>query len=538
MPTSRRRPVAALALALLSAVSVSACSQVGGTATAGTSEPTRLSTESPSASSSAPSSGGITVPSTRPTAGSSAGSTGATADSGSGPADGTVGADGIGDPYYPTAGNGGYQVDGYDLNLQYLPQTNALTATATITGSVTSEQGLTRFNLDLQPTLTVSAVTVNDAPATFDQQSAELVITPSSALTAGSSLHVTVSYSGSPDVVPGGTAGLSDGGWYRTESGGAFVAGEPSGASAWFPVNEHPADTATFAVTATVPQGWQVISNGVQHTDGVPVPPAGMTTTRWTLDVPVASYLDTIYIDKFSTVQGTLSDGRPVVSAIAPDAPSNAPALARQTAQVIAVLSGFFGPYPMPAAGGIFTGSSTGFALETATRPVYTAGVDDLETVIHELAHQWYGDDVTIQRWSDICLNECFASYAPWLYQEKVNGENLDQSWKQQVKSNLNRAAFWRSPLVDMGAGNEFTRVYDKGPIALHALRREIGDEAFFTIIKDWPATYGGKNASFDDFEKFVNDRTGKDYSDFMDAWFRGTTIPPDQYLYPGDLGN
>ena len=535
MLTSRRGSIAALALALLSVVSVSACSQVAGTATTGAAAPVQLTTEPPASSSATSSSaGGITVPPTRSSSGSATG----TPDPGSSSADGTVGADGIGDPYYPTAGNGGYQIDGYDLNLQYLPETNALTSTATLTGSVTSTAGLTRFNLDLQPNLTVSSVTVNDAAATFEQQGAELVITPASALAAQSPLTVTVTYAGSPDVVGGGTANLGDGGWYRTDSGGAFVAGEPTGASAWFPANEHPADTATFAVTATVPQGWQVIANGVQQTDGLPAAPAGMTTSRWVLDVPVASYLDTIYIDKFTTVEGTLSDGRPVVSAISPDAPAGAADLARQTSGVIDVLSGFFGPYPMPAAGGIFTGSSTGFALETATRPVYTAGVDDLETVVHELAHQWYGDDVTIERWSDICLNECFASYATWLYQEKVNGENLDQYWKQQVKSYLNRAAFWRSPLVDMGAGNEFTRVYDKGPIALHALRREIGDDAFFQIIKEWPATYGGKNATFDDFEAFVNEKTGQDYTAFMDAWFRGTTIPPGQYLYPGDLGN
>ena len=538
MPTSRRGPLAALALVALGCVALSGCSPVAGTASTGSAPPAPVST-SASATGSAPSSSaapassaaqGITVPSTFPTSGSVPGT--------SGPGDGTVGAAGIGDPYYPTAGNGGYQIDGYDLNLQYQPDRNALTSTATLTGSVTADQGLTRFDLDLQPNLTVGAVTVDDAPATFDQQDAELVITPASALPAGSPLHVTVSYAGSPGVVGGGTANLGDGGWYRTDSGGAFVAGEPTGASAWFPVNEHPADTATFAVTATVPQGWQVISNGVQKTDGLPAPPAGMTTVRWELDVPVASYLDTIYIDRFTTVDGTLSDGRPVVSAIAPDAPAAATDLARQTPAVIDVLSGFFGPYPMPAAGGIFTGSDTGYALETATRPVYTTGVEDLTTVVHELAHQWYGDDVTVQRWSDICLNECFATYAQWLYDEKVNGDDLDARWKQQMRGYLNRAAFWSSPLVDMGAGNEFTRVYDKGPIALHALRRQIGDDAFFKIIKDWPARYGGKNASFDDFEAFVNQETGKDNTAFIDAWFRGTTVPAAQYLYPGDLGS
>ncbi len=527
MPTSRRGSIAALALALLSAVSVSACSQVGG-------NPAAADAPSPAISSATP---GITASPTLPSSGSSTGTPGDGTDGTDG-TDGSVGAAGIGDPYYPTAGNGGYQVDSYDLNLTYRPETNALTSTATLLGTITSDQGLTRFNLDLQPNLTVQALTVNGAPAGFEQQDAELVITPASALPAGSPLHVTVDYSGSPGLVGDGTAHVGDGGWYRTESGGAFVAGEPSGASTWFPVNEHPADTATFAVTATVPQGWQVISNGVQQTDGLPPAPAGMTTTRWELDVPVASYLDTIYIDTFTTVEGTLPDGRPVVSAIAPGAPADTADLARQTGPVIEVLTGFFGPYPMPAAGGIFTGSRTGFALETATRPVYTAGIDDMTTVVHELAHQWYGDDVTIERWSDICLNECFASYAPWLYAEKLQGRDLDDLWKQRMRSVVDDSSFWSSPLVDMGPGNEFGAVYTKGPIALHALRNEVGDEAFLRIIKQWPATYGGRNASFDDFEAFVNQQTGKDYSAFIDAWFRGTTRPADQYLYPGDLGS
>lgn len=534
MPTSRRTPVAALAVVLLTAVSVSSCSQVGGTATAGGSAPSASAAPSTSAprSSAAP---GITVPST---VGGTSGAASPSATVQPDTTDGTVGSPGIGDPYYPDAGNGGYQVDHYDVNLTYDPATNQLAATTAITGAVTAEQGLTRFNLDLQPNLTVSAVTVNDAAGTFEQDDAELVITPAGALPAASPLTVTVTYAGQPDVVGGGTANLGDGGWYRTDSGGAFVAGEPTGASTWYPVNEHPADTATFSVTATVPQGWQVISNGVEQTDGLPAAPAGMTSSRWALDVPIASYLTTIYIDKFTRVDGALSDGKPVVSAIAPDAAADAPDLARQTGRVIDVLSGFFGPYPMPAAGGIFTGNRTGFALETATRPVYSVGTDNLETVVHELAHQWYGDDVTIERWSDICLNECFASYATWLYAEKENGTDLDRLWKSKIQNVLDQPGFWRSPLVDMGAGNEFTRVYDKGPLALHALRREIGDDAFFTIIKQWPATYGGKNATFDEFEAFVNQQTGQDYTAFMDAWFRGTTVPADEYLYPGDLGN
>lgn len=450
---------------------------------------------------------------------------------------GTIGDAGIGDPYYPTSGNGGYQIDAYSLDLSYDPPTNALNSTATLTGSVLSDEGLTQFDLDLQPSLTVSSVTVNDAAAIFQRQGAELVITASALLPTKAKLSVVVTYSGEPGLVSGGTAGLGDGGWYRTSSGGALAAGEPFGASTWYPVNEHPADPATFSVTATVPDGWQVISNGVQQTEGLPDPPTGKSVFRWTLGQPVASYLTTIYIDPFTTTKGTLSDGKPVVSAIAPDAAVDARNLADSTGRIIDELSKYFGPFPFDAAGGIFTGERMGFALETATRPVYPHGVDQ-GTVVHELAHQWYGDDVTIQRWSDICLNECFASYAPWLWAADTQGEDLDASWKQQVKELVKVPAFWSSPLVDMGAGNEFTRVYDRGPLALHALRSEIGDEAFLKLLRAWPETYGTKNATFDDLEAMVNDLAGRDVRPFMDAWFRGTTVPDKRYLYPGDLGN
>ena len=212
-----------------------------------------------------------------------------------------------------------------------------------------------------------------------------------------------------------------------------------------------------------------MISNGVRQTDGVPAAAPGQAVFSWKLSEPVASYLTTIYIDTFTLVEDTLADGKPIVSAIAPSVPQDAD-LAKNTKQIIDVLSEFYGPYPFEAAGGIYTGENTGFALETATRPIYPGNVD-IGFLVHELAHQWWGDDVTVQRWSDICLNECFASYGEWLYNEKVNGEDLDATWKQRMNNVVNRPAFWSSPLVDMGPGNEFTRVYDRGPLALHALR-------------------------------------------------------------------
>jgi aminopeptidase N len=501
--------------AVVTATSPSRSTITAGESPAGT--PTTSAGTAPSTVSSSPGpSGGVVAP----------------GDDGS---DGTIGNPGIGDPYYPEDGNGGYQIDSYDLNLRYDPDTNELISTATLAGTVLSDDGLTQFNLDLQPTMDVDAVTVNGAPAAFDHERSELVITPQEPLAAAAALAVEVAYQGRPDLVIDATGGLADGGWFRTQSGGAFVAGEPTSASVWYPVNEHPADPATFAVTATVPRPWQVISIGTQVTDGLPDPGPGGSVFRWELDDPVASYLTTIYIDRFTTVTDALDDGTPIVSAIAPGAQADID-LAEATKGIIEVLEGFFGPYPYPAAGGIFTGVTTGFALETASRPIYPQRTS-FDTVVHELAHQWYGDLVTIQRWSDICLNECFASYAPWLYSAEVDGLDLDATWKDQMAAIVGDPGSWASPLVDMGAGNEFTEVYSRGPIALHALRNEIGDDVFLGVLRDWPVAYGGQNASFEDFEAFVSDAAGRDLQPFMDAWFRGTTVPAAQYRYPGDLG-
>jgi aminopeptidase N len=113
--------------------------------------------------------------------------------------------------------------------------------------------------------------------------------------------------------------------------------------------------------------------------------------------------------------------------------------------------------------------------------------------VVHETAHQWYGDDVIIKRWSDICLNECFASYAPWLYHQDVDGTDLDALWKSQMADVSGDPSFWSVPLVDMGAGNEFSSVYDRGPLAVHALRHEMGEKAFAELLKGWISTYGGR---------------------------------------------
>ena len=499
--------------------------------------PTLGSTSATTGVTTGPGAASTAATSTAPTVKSTATSTATPDVTSTATPDGAIGGIGIGDPYYPDSGNGGYEVDHYNITLRYDPVTNRLAGTTVVSATVTETQRLGRFDLDLQPSMVVSAVSVNGSRATFEHPGAELMITPDVGLTPGASLQVAVTYSGRPTVIPGGTADLGDGGWYRTPSGGAIAIGEPFSGSAWYPVNEHPSDPATYQVTATVPAKWSVISNGVAATSGLPAAAAGMKVFRWTQAQAITSYESTIYIDTFSTMTDTTTDGKPIVSVFAPGPNAGKyRKLAVDTKVILQVLSHHFGPYPFDAAGGIYTDQNLAFALETATRPVYANWVDT-DTIVHELTHQWFGDDVVIKRWSDICLNECFASYGPWLWHQDIDGTDLDAQWVQQMADAVDDATFWSSPLVNMGAGNEFTSVYTRGPLAVHALRKQMGEKKFAALLTGWPATYGGKVASWNEFVSYVNRLSGQNLTQFLNAWFVGRTTPPAQFLHPGGLG-
>ncbi len=141
---------------------------------------------------------------------------------------------------------------------------------------------------------------------------------------------------------------------------------------------------------------------------------------------------------------------------------------------------------------------------------------------------------MTVDEWADICLNECFASYAQWLWDEAKNNADLDELYKTSVARTTD--GFWARKLYDMGAGNEFDAVYDKGQLALHALRRQIGEEAFDRVLLEWPAEHRDANANWPEFEEFVSEIADQDLTDFYEAWFHGEEQPADEYLYPGSL--
>ncbi|MFP1628108.1 M1 family metallopeptidase [Streptomyces sp. 5K101] len=428
----------------------------------------------------------------------------------------SIGAPSIGDPYYPAAGNGGYDVSHYDLRLTYQPKTDLLTGTATILATTT--QRLSRFNLDFG--LSVDEVRVNGRKAAFRSTgNQELEITPVAGLEKGRPVAVVVRYSGKPSE-------LSIGGytaWHRTPDGGV-AAQEPESAVWWFPSNDHPLDKATYDISVAVPDGTQAISNGVLVSESSRL---GWTRFNWRSNKPQASYLATLAVGKFDITTDKTADGLPVLNAYSKDLGDTAGAARasiERTAEVTEWLTEIFGPYPFNAIGGYVPNVKSGYALETQTRPFYSprqfANGANVSVVVHEMAHQWYGDSVSVDGWKDIWVNEGFARYSQWLWSEK-EGEGTAQELADHVYAT--RAAddpFWTVKPGDPGPDNQFhIAVYDRGALALQALRNEIGDEDFFAILKGWPAERAYGNAKVGDFVAYAERLSGRPLGALFDTW-------------------
>ncbi|MBF6332560.1 M1 family metallopeptidase [Nocardia transvalensis] len=438
-------------------------------------------------------------------------------------ADPFVGSSGLGDPYYPDDGNGGYQVEHYDVAITYDPPSHHLAGTARLNAVAT--QALRMFDLDFAGP-DVQKVTVNNLPAGFVRHGAHKVsVTPALPVLPGLPFTVTVEYAG--------IAADSQGeGWTYSPSGGAFAAGEPHSATTWYPLNDTVSDKATFDLHVTVPQEWQVVSNGVKVLDDVDGP---NRTVEWASKHPTLGYLTTVAIDHFDYLEQRRANGTPLISAFAPEAAKDK-ALEQRLPEVLDFLESLYGPYPFESAGGIYVDTDLKFSLETQTRPIY-APWTDLDTVVHENAHQWWGDSMSVKQWSDICLNECFASYtADYLWPERTEGTDVDAMYRETVAKYRDDAEFWQIPLQNPGAGDEFTSVYYRGPLFLHALRRLIGDDVFFGATRDFVQSRAYGHASMPEFRQFVQSRTGIDLTGFFAAWLDHGTVPADEYLYPGSL--
>ena len=424
------------------------------------------------------------------------------------------GADGAGDPYFPLAGNGGTDVLHYDLDLDYTPPPPApapleghLEGVATI--DLVATEDLDRFNLDLRG-LAAAEVTVDGKPMAFEQTDNELVISPRPKLKAGQAAQVVVAYGGTT-IQP---RDIEDAlyGWVTTRDG-AMVVSEPDGSATWFPANDHPTDKSSYTFEITVPEGLVAVANGLLTGSETA---DGKTTWSWDAPDPMAAYLATASVGNFVLNEYTAANGTPIIDAVDADRPPSASADLALTGEMLTFFEVRYGDYPFNSYGAIVDDDSVGYALETQTRSFFSRNARE-GTIAHELAHQWMGDQVSTERWADIWLNEGWATYSEWMWNEYRGRDTAAESFEALMADD---EFDWGTVVADPGPFGLFLApVYDRGAATLHALRVKIGDDAFFELAQTWVERFGGGAASTQDFADLAEEVSGQELDAFFDVW-------------------
>jgi len=432
----------------------------------------------------------------------------------------SAGADGLGDELLPTRGNGGYDVATYDVSIAWEPVANVITARETVVASSTQE--LSAFNIDLHG-LTVSAVTVDGEAATFGRAGDELTITPASPIASAAQFTTVIDYGGTPE--------LQDGeGWFRDGDGGVIVFGEPSGSSTWRPVNDHPLDKAGYTVRITAPSAMLGVSNGTLESTT-----SNGDTTTWVYQQPfnAAPYLQFVAIGDYQIVDGgTSSSGIPVRNVFPRDRVAELTELFAVQPSMIDALEALFGPYPFDVYGSLVVDNfPIGTALETQTLSTFSsdAGILSVDVIVHELAHQWFGNSIAVGSWSDIWLNEGFATYSEWLWAESLDPQASTTEGICQLLLDPGLVNEINRPITDVSGDDLFTAsVYLRGGMLLHALRLEIGDETFKRLLPTYFSRFSDGNATTTDFVAVAEEVAGAQLDDLFDRWLNDPQLPDD----------
>ncbi|WP_323793322.1 M1 family metallopeptidase [Nocardioides sp.] len=430
------------------------------------------------------------------------------------------GADGIGDRYWPLDGNGGIDVQHYDVHDAYDFDTGRLTGRTVLT--ITATQRLSSFHLDFL--LPVSAVTVDGEPAEFTRpHKHELRIVPSAVVPDEAQLTVEVVYTG----VPGALTYAGESNWAASDAE-VVTMNEPHMATWWFPANDHPTDKATFDVTITGPATHQVVSNGLlvdRAVDGA------LATTHWRATHPMASYLAFFALGRYD-IHESVRDGLPSYVAVSRELRRSERKASmrslRRSGAITSWLEKRLGRYPFESTGGLATSLDVGFALENQTRPTYSGwSSTHRPTVVHELAHQWFGDSVSVSRWRDIWLNEGFATFMEGAYAEKHGGHSARRQLRNDYDFLRHDAHVWGVDLTDPGPRDIFHQsVYDRGALTLQALRQLIGDRVFWSVLRTWVRERRYGNGTVGAFQRLAESKSDRDLDRFFRVWLEQRRPP------------
>lgn len=437
-----------------------------------------------------------------------------------------TGSSGLGDSYFADIGNGGYDAEHYTIDLTWDDQTNKIAGSTTVRAKANVD--LSGFNLDFLG-FEIEHVLVDGEDAVFTREARELVITPETPLRQDETFEVIVSYSG----VPG--AGVEDfydvfaRGWMRYPTG-VYVASEPDGSAYWYPVNDHPLDKATYTFIITVPDAYTAAANG--HLVDVVDNPDPTTTFTWEARDEMASYLATVNIAEFVQQTAVGPNDLPIRYFFPVDEAEQLIKTFATFPEIIAYFESLLGEFPFQTAGAVVADTRLSFALETQTLILFgkdiAVGRTSAEVVIaHELAHEWFGNSVSLAQWKDIWLNEGFATYLSMLWIEHSRGQAAMlremNTYYTVIAAQTRQATAPANPPQD----NLFNDgVYLRGAWTLHVLRLTVGDRVFFDILRAYYDRFKYGNATTTDFISIASEVSGQDLNDLLQAWLFDEKVP------------
>jgi aminopeptidase N len=472
------------------------------------------------------------------------------------PSEFTPGARTLGDELFPTIGNGGYDARHYGLDLDYTVATKRLNGVATIDAVAT--QDLSRFSFDLTSWNAVRGVTVDGRPARFavDAQRSKLQITPPRGIRDGRRFRTVVRYGGTQRPLRKTTA-LTEG-WIPNAKTGAIVLAQPIGAMGWYPNNNVPADKATYTTRITVPRGWEALATGVltsRRYSGRGR--SGRSTFVWKERAPTSAYLVSVAVGQFDVnsldprrprrtkpTEGSGNVPVPFYTAITSSLPAKgkkaSAATLAQSSGIVDFYSRFYEkPYPFTSLGGIVTLQNLGHNLETQGKPTYAIGDIDrtsgpwIDTVAHELAHQFFGNLVTPARWRDLWLSEGMAVFSMWSWSS--TGTFFPVSLRDRYRSVYAGPIdpiSWRVPPAAPATPKDLfdaDAIYHRGPATIEAIRAILGDDVRFkAMMRRWLTDHAYGSATTEDFVALVkrtDPKRAARWTEFFRQWL-STSYP------------
>ena len=424
-----------------------------------------------------------------------------------------------GDPYIPELGNSGYDALHYTLRLALDPQTEFIEGTTTVVARSTYS-GLAEISLDFAG-YQVSSVVVDDLESTYWLDERKLIIELPEILKEDQIFTATIDYEGESQKISSEYVGfIGHLGLHYSDGDSIFTLAEPDGARYWFPANDHPRDKATFRIEVVVPPGLTAVSNGrLVETDAAGLPDGRIGQLYvWEHNEPMATYLAMVAVGDYERIDGQSPGGVALRHYVSPENKEEFLAATAGIGEALDWMSQLLGSYPFDQFGYVIV-PSPGVSLETQTMVQLSDNMIGPGTAVHELAHMWFGDWVSLDSWSEMWRNEGFATYFQMMWASSGDVEALDQQMA-------------RVAVMVEGSGRDYpldnpppqylfeSNVYQKGALAVHTLRQEMGDEAFFSGLRLYFQRFGGSTASDEQFQAVMEEAVGRSLKDFFSQWF------------------